>query len=58
MDGPQVKGLFLLDVILVLNSEDLCLLEDFNKVRLGFGGKYFFKTIDFVQLLRVYFLFF
>ena len=48
VDCSEIKGLPLLDVILVLSSEDLCLLEDLDQVRLGFWGKYFFKTLDFV----------
>ena len=45
VNSSEVKGLSLLDVILVLSSEDLCLLEDLDEIGLGIRSKYSFEAL-------------
>jgi hypothetical protein len=58
VNSSEVKGLSLLDVILVLSSEDLCLLEDLDEIGLGIRSKYSFEALEFSQLLGIQFFYF
>ncbi len=53
MNGPEVEGLPLFDVSLILCSEDLWFLEDFDEIGLGVRGEYFFEALKFSEFLGV-----